>query len=115
MTTKHDDGGPAFPQSHPEHPTPTDGQSLRDYFAQHATPRPEWFAFPPPVFPPETNAGRSCDWPATCDGSSECVARREMCVVRAGINDEWMIQREAAWAFTWAAAMIAEKRRREGA
>ena len=31
-----DDGGPAFPESHPEHPAPSSGMTLRDYFAGQA-------------------------------------------------------------------------------
>lgn len=30
------DGGPAFPESHPEHPRPSSGMSMRDYFAAAA-------------------------------------------------------------------------------
>lgn len=31
-----DDGGPAFPISNPNHPSPVDGMSIRDYFAGKA-------------------------------------------------------------------------------
>lgn len=33
---KKSDGGSAFPISHPEHPSPSDGMTLRDWFAGQA-------------------------------------------------------------------------------
>lgn len=47
LKKKVDDGGPAFPPPwHPEmgwSPRDAQGMSLRDYFAAHAPPMPDWF------------------------------------------------------------------------
>lgn len=44
MSKQIEDGGPAFPVNQSEVCNTTPGLSLRDYFAAHAPPAPEWYS-----------------------------------------------------------------------